>query len=536
MPGHLRLTDIAVAYADGETFLSDVDASVSAGERAVLVGPNGSGKTSLLRVISGELPPIEGDCVAQGGLAVMPQFIGGIRDDSTVRDLCVSLSGPAVRTAAASVDACELELMERDDEDIQLRYASALAAWGDAGGYEAELHWDKAASAALGHPYDVVKYRGLASLSGGEQKRLALELLLTGPEQVLLLDEPDNYLDVPGKEWLEHRLRESKKAILLVSHDRRLLANVSTKVIAIEAGTVWVHGGSFSGWDDVRAARVERLEELHRRWDDEHRRLQQAVHRLREQAKISEAMAARYRAMRTRLEKFEAHGRPAALPRTQRVRSRLTGSRTGLRALQCHSLSIHGLVHPFDLELFYGDRVAVLGPNGSGKSHFLRLLSGEDIPHDGQVQWGARVRPGLFVQTHQKPAWIGQRTRHIAETGGDIAGGRDRSSAMGLLSRYELAHAGDTRYEDLSGGQQARLQLALLEAAEHNALLLDEPTDNLDLVSAEALQSAIVDFHGVVLAVTHDRWFVDSFTRYLIFGSDGRVNEATEPVWSARGS
>src|SRR4051794_22532173 len=203
----------------------------------------------------------------------MRQFIGSVRDDSTVQRFLVDLSPPAVRAAWDDVEAAELILMETDDEPAQLAYAAALVRWGDAGGYEAEVTWDTVTVAALGVPYERCKYRELSTLSGGEQKRLALEALLRGPDEVLLLDEPDNYLDVPGKRWLEARLLETRKTLLFVSHDRALLARVADRVVTVEGATAWVHGGGFATYADARAALHDRMAELRRRWDEEHQRL-----------------------------------------------------------------------------------------------------------------------------------------------------------------------------------------------------------------------------------------------------------------------
>ncbi len=167
--------------------------------------------------------------------------------------------------------------METDDEKTQLAYAHALAEYADAGGYDLEVTWDVCTVKGLGVPYDRAKYRELRTLSGGEQKRLVLEYLLAGPDEVLLLDEPDNFLDVPGKVWLEGRIRESDKTILFISHDRELLANTATRVVTVELGAagnlVWTHPGGFASYHDARRDRFARFEELRRRWDEEHAKL-----------------------------------------------------------------------------------------------------------------------------------------------------------------------------------------------------------------------------------------------------------------------
>jgi ATPase subunit of ABC transporter with duplicated ATPase domains len=529
--GFLEAIGLGHRLDDGRELFADVSFRVSAGQVVALVGANGAGKTTLLRLLSGELEPRAGAVTTQGGLGVMPQFIGQVRDERTVRDLLLAVASPALRAAAAGVDAAELALMETDDEPTQLRYANALHDWGEAGGYEAEVLWDTVTVAALGVPFDRARFREVRTLSGGEQKRLVLEALLTGPEQVLLLDEPDNYLDVPGKRWLESRLAGCAKAVLLVSHDRELLAAAATHVVTLEGGTTWVHGGGFGTWHEARLARWERMAELRRRWDEEHEKLRELVRWLRQAAANSDAMAARYKAAQTRLRKFEEAGAPPLPPQEREVRPRLRGGRTGLRAITCAELELTGLMKPFDLEVFFADRVCVLGSNGSGKSHFLRLLAGDPVAHSGSARLGARVVPGLFAQTHTHPEWTGRTLKDILWRGEGDRSGMDEGRASAVLSRYGLAAAREQRFETLSGGQQARFQILLLELSGATLLLLDEPTDNLDLTSAEALQDALESFTGTVVAVTHDRWFARSFDRYLIFRSDGMVSEVDAPVW-----
>ncbi|MEV4458890.1 ATP-binding cassette domain-containing protein [Microbispora sp. NPDC049633] len=526
--GHVEVGHLTHVLPDGRMLLNDVSFRVGEGVKAALVGPNGAGKTTLLRMIAGDLQPVEGSVAHSGGLGVMRQFVGNIRDGRTVQDLLLSVAPERVRTAAERLHAAELVMMERDDEKTQMRYAQAITDYGDAGGYDIEVLWDACAMAALGTPYDRVKYREVATLSGGEQKRLVLEALLRGPDQVLLLDEPDNYLDVPGKVWLETALRETPKTVLLVSHDRQLLANAADRIVTVESGNVWIHGGGFTTYAEARRERNERLDELRRRWDEEHAKLRRLVVMLKQKATYNDGMAPAYHAAQTRLRRFEEAGPPEVAPKDQVISMRLRGGRTGKRAVMCEALELTGLMKPFDLEVWYGERVAVLGSNGSGKSHFLRLLAGEDVRHTGIVRLGARVVPGHFAQTHARPELIGRTPCEIVMT----EHARLKNEAMKALARYELAgRVAEQRFDTLSGGQQARLQILLLELSGATLLLLDEPTDNLDLASAEALQQGLDAFAGTVLAVTHDRWFAADFDRYLVFGSDGRVYESPEPVW-----
>ena len=189
-------------------------------------------------------------------------------------------------------------MMERDDEPTQMRYATALAEWGDAGGYDAEVHFDACCIAAIGISYDRCQWREVATLSGGEQKRLVLESLLRGKDEVLLLDEPDNYLDVPGKIWLEQQLAATTKTVLLVSHDRELLAACAQRIITVEDRHVWIHGGGFASYHEARRERNERLDELRRRWDEEHEKLRQLMLMYKQKAAYNADMASRYHAAR----------------------------------------------------------------------------------------------------------------------------------------------------------------------------------------------------------------------------------------------
>ncbi len=533
--GHVEAAHLEYYLPDGRVLLGDASFRVGEGAVVALVGANGAGKTTLLRMIAGDLQPHGGSVTVSGGLGVMPQFIGSVRDESTVRDLLVSVAHPRIREAAKAVDEAEHLIMTVDDEAAQMTYAQALADWAEVQGYEAETLWDICTMAALGMPYDKAQFRQVRTLSGGEQKRLVLESLLRGTDEVLLLDEPDNYLDVPGKRWLEERLRETRKTVLFISHDRELLSRAAQKIIAVEPGAagsdVWVHGGGFGTFHEARRERFARFEELKRRWEEKHAQLKKLVVNLRQAAAVSHEMASRYAAAQTRLRKFEEAGPPPEPPREQDIRMRLRGGRTGVRAVTCENLELTGLMKPFSLEIFYGERVGVLGSNGSGKSHFLRLLAGDpSVAHTGLWKLGARVVPGHFAQTHAHPELAGRPLVDILWT----EHAKDRGAAMSMLRRYELERQGDQSFDKLSGGQQARFQILLLELAGTTALLLDEPTDNLDLESAEALQDGLESYEGTVLAVTHDRWFAKSFDRYLVFGSDGVVRETTEPVWDER--
>ena len=552
---HIDVQHLSYSLPDGRVLLDDVSFRVGDGSVAALVGANGCGKSTLMKFVSGEWQPHEGSIVCSGNVVVMPQFIGHMTD-GTVRDLLLTVAPARIRKAAEELNATELLMMEDDSDQNSFRYAQAIADWAEVGGYDIEVTWDVCTMAAMGETFEKVQYRDVGTLSGGEQKRLVLEALFRGPDDILLLDEPDNYLDVPGKRWLENKLRESQKTVLLISHDRELLAAAATHIVAVELGaagnTVWVHGGSFRTFHDARRERFARLEELKLRWDEKHQQLKDLVQTLKVKAAFNDGMSSRYRAACTRLEKFEQAGPPQAIPLEQNVNMRLKGGRTGKRTVVCEKLELTNLTKPFDAEIWFGERIGVLGGNGTGKSHFLRLLAlgGSDpevehrpvgdlvieaVKHSGNAKLGARVVPGWFAQTHVRPDLSGRTLLEILHRGDERRDGLPQEPAARALDRYELAYAGEQKFDTLSGGQQARFQILLLELSGCTLLLLDEPTDNLDLASADALQKGLDGFEGTVIAVTHDRWFADSFDRFIIFSQDGTVFESAEPIWQGRG-
>ncbi len=520
--GSIQVTGLGWKLPSGEELFRDVSFSVGRGERVALVGANGVGKTSLLRIVIGEQSATSGTVSIDGRLGVMRQLVGmgdGRGEPGTVRSLLMSLAPERLQIAAGRLNDAE----RRVDTD-PMQYAESIAAWGDAGGYDLEVAWDEACGRALGEDFGMVADRPLTTLSGGEQKRLALEYLLRGEDEFLVLDEPDNFLDVPAKRWLERELNASRKSVLFVSHDRELLAATASKIVTVEASGSWTHGGGFATYaeakriNDAKRARDTAL------YDEERKRLEALVAEMRRRAKISEVFAPKLKAAESRLRQFlEKNERPPEV-RDQNIDVRLRGARTGKRAVIVERLELSGLTDPFDAELWYGERVAVLGANGAGKSHFLRLLAGDaSVEHTGAWRLGANVVPGLFHQTHEHPEWTGRTPVEILHAHDVVL-----APAMGMLRRYEIQGCAHQPFETLSGGQQARFQILLLEVSGATLLLLDEPTDNLDLVSSEALEVGLAQFDGTVIAVTHDRWFLRGFDRFVVFEGDCTVTDHSE--------
>jgi energy-dependent translational throttle protein EttA len=518
--GAIQVSQLGWRLPGGRDLLRNVSFTVGDGERAALVGANGVGKSTLLRLIAKELTPTTGTVTVDGRVGMMRQLVGrrpGMDGaPTTVRELLVSVAPPDLRAAAVRLAAAEQRAMADP-----IRYATALADWGDHGGYHAELHWDECVTRAVGLGLVDVADRPLHTFSGGEQKRIALEVLLRGEDDILLLDEPDNFLDVAAKRWLEAELASTPKTVLYVSHDRELLAATASKVVTAEAEGAWTHGGGFAGYAEARRRHVDKLAHDHSLYVNERRRLEALVAEMRRRASFSDVFAPKLKAAESRLRQFVDRTEQPVTVRQQRIDMRLGGARTGKRAVVIEQLELDGLTDPFDLEVWFGERVAVIGPNGVGKSHFLRLLAGDDsVAHHGRLRLGAGVVPGLFHQTHDHPEWTGRTLVELLHDH-DVV----RGPAMSMLRRYELQGCAEQPFDTLSGGQQARFQILLLERSGATLLLLDEPTDNLDLVSAEALDAGLAQFTGTVVATTHDRWFLRGFDRFVVFGADCSVTE-----------
>ncbi len=522
--GFIEVADLAYKLPGGRFLFEDVSFKVHSARHAALVGANGVGKTTLLRILAGSEPPTRGSVRIDGRALFMRQLVGSMGGTTTVRQLLLSLAPINVQEAAAKLESAERAVNLPHGRSADMRYADALSQWDEVGGYDIEVVWDMCTGQALGLPMNVAGSRLVQELSGGEQKRVALEALLRSDADVLLLDEPDNFLDVAWKRWLERAINETDKTILYVSHDRQLLAEMSHAVVTLEGHGAWTHPHSFASYHDARQSRLARLDGDHKQWRAERERLVDIMKEFKRRAATSDKFASRAKAAESRLRRYDAEKPPPELPQDQNIRMRLEGGRTGRRALAMRDLAVPGVFDAFESEIWFGERVGIVGPNGTGKSHFLRLLAGEDITHTGEFLLGSRVSVGHFAQTHDHRELVGRKVIDVLRSHG-----LDRERSMRTLRRYELSSAWNQEYETLSGGQQARLQILFLELQGSTMLLLDEPTDNLDIASAEALEDALETFEGTVLSVTHDRWFMRNFDRFLVFRQDGSVGEAFEP-------
>ncbi|MDH3293361.1 MAG: ATP-binding cassette domain-containing protein [Acidimicrobiia bacterium] len=533
--GHIAVSNLGYAHPGGSMLFTDVSFSLSPGAHAGLIGINGVGKTTLLRILAGELDASDGDANLGGQVRYMAQDVGvadaggaGGSATTTVREMMIDCSPEPLRSVGRRLLAAEAAATPGTDADAAMELAEAIGQWSDCGGYLAEASWDATLSRVVRSNLDEAGARLTTQLSGGERKQIVLDLLFNSDADVLLLDEPDNYLDVPAKQWLEDLINTSSKTVLMVSHDRQLLSTATSTIVTLEAFGAWVHGRSYASYPEARAARQRQLGDARQRWKDEERRLYRFYKIMKQRASISDVMAPRANAAESRWERFVAAGPPPPPAPDQKVKMRLRGGDSGRRVVGLESVELPDLVFPFSDEVFFGERLGLIGPNGSGKTHLLRLLVGEPVEHSGTVKLGARVAAGLFTQVNDNP---------------DLTGGTvmdpvmrrlgNHEKAMQALARYGLASAvagvNAQSYETLSGGQKARLEILCLELDGHNLLLLDEPTDNLDIDSAEALEMALDTFEGTVIAVSHDRAFLSRFDRYWMVGHDGFVHAL--PDW-----
>jgi ATPase subunit of ABC transporter with duplicated ATPase domains len=516
---HIAVSGLAYAHPGGELLFSDVSFRIAPGTHVGLIGANGVGKSTLLRTIAGELEPDDGDAAIGGRVGYMAQDVGVGDDERSIRELLLSLAPRAVRIAGEEVLRGEAELAA-GDHDAGIRLGSAIADWSSLGGYELEGQWDAACRRIVRSSFDELADRAAITLSGGERKRLVLNVLFSSDADVLLLDEPDNFLDVPAKLDLERAIASTKKTVLMISHDREVLSSAVHSLVTLEGNGAWTHGGSYATYPEVRAERQRRLGDAVKRWNDEERRLRELMRVFKERAKYSSDWTKRANAAETRWRRFKDAGPPPAPVVDTSIVVRMRGGDSARRVLDLRALGIAELVRPFSDEVHFGERVGLIGPNGSGKTQLMRVLAGVREPDAGELVVGPRVSSGFFTQLQMRSDLTG---RIVIDTVLGRVGGGGVQAAMSALARYGLADAARRPYDVLSGGEKARLEVLVLELEGHNLLLLDEPTDNLDIDSSEALEHALDRFEGTVVAVSHDRAFLRKLDRYLMVLHDGAV-------------
>src|SRR6202011_3622354 len=247
--GFIELVEVGDAFSGGRKLFDKVSFKVPDGERVALVGANGVGKTTLLGLIAETDEPLHGLIRVVGRLARMPQLVHDPRSSTTVRELLMAQAPIALARAGVELLAAERSMTTKPSEEAGSAYGDAIHRWDELGGYDLEVSWNAACKDAVGEPFDTVGPRIAHTLSGGELKRVLLEALFRSDADVLLLDEPDNFLDVLGKEWLEQAMSASRKTFLYVRHDREFLGNTSTQVVTLEARHAWTHPASFGSYE-----------------------------------------------------------------------------------------------------------------------------------------------------------------------------------------------------------------------------------------------------------------------------------------------
>ncbi len=530
----LSVSNLTRAYGD-TTVLAGVSFGVEPGEKLGLVGRNGVGKTTVLRLLAG-LDHADGGAVSlrPGARAGYLAQIPDVSDGHTLwEEAAAAFAG--LRQVEQRLADAEALMASPEVHGDDAKLASALEEYGrlrdrfeTTGGftYEAEI---RRTLAGLGFEEEQFE-QPLASMSGGQRSRAALaRLLLSGPD-MLLLDEPTNHLDLDALEWLQGFLAQSRGALLLVSHDRYLLDAVTTRTLELEDGRIEDYPGNYSYYAAERVARRARQQELFERQQEE-------VEGLKDYIRRNHASGGQNARQAKSREKRLAKIQPIAAPKHARTLSfRLDAPRRGPQLV----LRARNLTKRFDerevlrqvsFEIRRGEKVGMIGPNGTGKTTILRIAAGLEPATSGTVELGPGVRLGYFAQ-HAEEALDLDRT--VLD---EVLGSRPLSpeQVRTLLGRFLFS--GETAYKrigQLSGGERRRVALAKLVLDRPDVLLLDEPTTHLDLPSLEALEGALRAFPGAMLLVSHDRYLLDHVASRLLVLGGGTVVEAAGPYHAYR--
>jgi ATP-binding cassette subfamily F protein 3 len=526
----------------------DLSWEIQHDQKIGLIGPNGAGKSSLFKLIVGEHAPEKGGTVIRakgvtvGYLPQQPEF------DPERTALSLALEGsPRVAEVEAALQRVESKLGEPDVYsdpkkleralDEQHKLLEEFQALGGAN-YESRV---REILRGLGLPESDFE-KPVRALSGGQKKLIGLTQLLLAKPSVLLLDEPDNHLDMPGKAYLEKLIVGYPGAVVIISHDRTILDAVASHIAEIEDGKITTFIGNYTEFIMGKEERLARQEELYNVQQREIRRMEIAIKRFAMWAKVydNEKMAIKARSMQKRLDKMEKIEKP--ITERRKMDLSLSGWRGSNQVLEFEGVgksfapSISGLdtsrneprrttrpaiLNNINFLIRHGERVGLIGANGAGKSVLLRLILGKEQPTSGEIKIGPSVTIGYYAQEHETLDFD-QTVLDAVRLGGDMSEGR----AVSFLTRYLFTYRQATqRVGSLSGGERSRLQLALLVLSGANFLLLDEPTNNLDIASAEVLENALEDFEGTVLVISHDRYFLDRTVRRIFELKDSKITE-----------
>jgi len=507
-------------YYAATPILTDVTMHVNEGEKIGLVGVNGAGKSTLLRILAGEESYDSGTIHKQKDLQIgyLAQH-GGLDSNRTLHDELLSVFA-GLLDMEAELRQLESEMATASGsrlEQVMKRYADLSEQFREMRGYETEARVRSMLS-GMGfgsYPSDT----RVSSLSGGQKTRLALAKLLLQEPDILMLDEPTNYLDIPTLTWLEDYLRSYRGALLIISHDRYFLDSVVTSIIELDRTKLTRYTGNYTKFVEQKAADYENRMKRYERQQEEIARLEDFVQRNLARASTS----SRAKSRRKVLEKMERLERPAGEMKPSQFTfaiDRVTGhdvlKASGLSYAYNDGEPIFRNVH---LQLTRGDSAALVGPNGIGKSTLLKVLVGELQANEGTVQWGANVKVGYYDQEHESLNPDNTVLEEVWSAYPHLEEVRIRNVLGGFLFSGEAV---EKKISSLSGGERARVSLAKLMLKNANVLIFDEPTNHLDLYSKEALEAALIDYEGTLLFVSHDRYFLNKMAdRVLEMNRDG---------------
>jgi len=523
----IHLDHIAINFAGREIF-SALDWEIHDDRCVGLVGPNGSGKSTLLKIIAGELTQDGGNVFRAKGLTIgyLPQEVT-LDPNRTVWQEAL--------TASPNIARLEQEL------------ARVEARLGDPSVYGDEKALTRAldTQARLLHEYEVAGGPGYescirntlhdlgfsesdlalstAALSGGQKKLVGLCKLLVTRPTLLLLDEPDNHLDLAAKAALEETIVGYEGGVVIVSHDRYLLDAVAEEIADLEDGKIQVYIGNYSEYAYEKRAALLRQQQLYEIQQREIMRMETALKRYKVWVQRSDKFSSRVHAMEARLARVDRLERPTLERRTMGLA--LNGWRGSNKVLEitglAKSFEDNHVLRRVDLLVRHGERVGLVGPNGAGKSLLLRMILGQDLPTAGEIIIGPSVHVGYYAQQHE--------TLDYSQTLIDTirrAAPMTEQNAVAFLGKFLFGYRQATlKIGSLSGGERSRMQLALLMLSGANLLLLDEPTNNLDIASAEVLEDQLDEFEGTVLAVSHDRYFLDRVVARIVELDEGEIRE-----------
>ncbi|MEY8420421.1 ABC-F type ribosomal protection protein [Oscillospiraceae bacterium 44-5] len=522
------MIDIAVSglvkeFEVGKKILDGLTFQVDSGERVGLLGPNGCGKTTLLRILTGVVHPDEGEVVIApnrrlGLISQIPVYPAGY----TVEDVLDTAFEPLHRMEEEMTALSQRMEKGESDPAVLSRYDKLSAAFQTGGGYETDTNKNKVCN-GLSIPQDM-RERLFDQLSGGEKTRVNLARLILEDTDILLLDEPTNHLDLRATEWLEEYLEKFKGTVLAVSHDRWFLDKVVRRVVEIQAGKAEFYAGNYSFY---AVEKERRYEEKLRQYEKEQAKIQQ-LEKAAEQLRIwaysgNDKIFKRAQSMEKRIERI----RQTDKPKKDRKMSVRFGEREfrGDEVLSIKNLSKgfggRTLFDHVNLEVAGGERIALLGDNGTGKSTLIKILMGEEEPDGGKLRKGPTVKVGYLPQIihfdHPERDLVNTMLYELDCTAQTA---RDRLAAFKFRGEDVFKPV-----SALSGGEQSRLRLCMLMDSKINLLILDEPTNHLDIQSREWIEEAVEEYEGNLLFVSHDRYFIDRFATRIWMLEQGTITD-----------